>query len=94
MLVIWTKGALADLEEIQDYIALDSPMNAYRFTAKLMERSEAVLSLTPLAGRVGRVAGTREWVMAGTAYIVAYRVRDAVEILAVVNAAQEWPDAL
>lgn len=29
MLVIWTKGALADLEEIQDYIALDSPLNAY-----------------------------------------------------------------
>jgi toxin ParE1/3/4 len=91
--VVWTTPALDDLDHIQDYIALDSPITAYRFTSKLVERTETLLSLTPMAGRAGRVAGTREWVMPGTAYIVVYRVTRQVEILAIVNAAQEWPES-
>lgn len=43
-------------------------------------------------GRAGRVAGTRELVVADTPYIIPYRVRgDAVEILRVFHAARKWP---
>ncbi len=94
MEVVWTIAALDDLDEIQDYIARDSPLAAYRFTFELMDRTDAVLASQPMAGRAGRVPGTREWVMPGTAYIVAYRIRDRVEIIAVINAAQQWPDTL
>jgi plasmid stabilization system protein ParE len=46
-------------------------------------------------GRSGRVAGTRELVIAGTPYLVAYRVEaKAVVILAVIHGAQRWPDEL
>jgi len=41
----------------------------------------------------GRVPGTRELVVTGTPYIVAYRVRDeTVEILRVFHAARKWPE--
>jgi toxin ParE1/3/4 len=47
----------------------------------------------PMIGRKGRVEGTRELVIAGTPYIVPYRVRDdVVQIITVLHNAQRWPD--
>ena len=47
----------------------------------------------PGAGRKGRVAGTRELVVAGTPFVAIYRVaRDEVQMLAVLHAAREWPE--
>jgi len=44
-------------------------------------------------GRPGRVDGTREFVVAGTPYIIPYRVRgETVELLAVMHGARRWPD--
>jgi toxin ParE1/3/4 len=49
----------------------------------------------PHLGRPGRVAGTRELVIAETPYVVPYRVvDDGVEILAVIHGARRWPDRL
>jgi toxin ParE1/3/4 len=46
-----------------------------------------------MAGREGRVAGTRELVIRGTPFIVAYRLeRNEVQILAVMHAAIKWPE--
>jgi toxin ParE1/3/4 len=46
-----------------------------------------------MAGREGRVVGTRELVVQGTPFIVAYRVgRAEVEILAVMHAGRKWPE--
>lgn len=46
----------------------------------------------PHIGRPGRVAGTREVVVTGTPYVVAYRVeREAVVILRLLHGAQRWP---
>jgi plasmid stabilization system protein ParE len=45
-----------------------------------------------MAGREGRVTGTRELVIRGTPFIVAYRLeRNEVSILAVMHAARKWP---
>ena len=89
--VVWTKGALQDLAEIQDYIALESPLTAFRFTNDLKARTD-ILRDFPSMGRPGRVAGTRELIVSKTDYIVAYRVSARVEILAFINAAKEWPE--
>jgi len=54
-----------------------------------------LLKKNPALGRAGRVAGTRELVVAGTPYVVPYRVRgEAVEILRVFHAARRWPEKL
>jgi toxin ParE1/3/4 len=92
MRVIWARPALADLDEIQDYVAQDSPVAAYKLVSEIFERTERVLSTIPLAGRPGRVSDTRELVLTGTSFIVAYRMRETVEVLAVIHMATEWPD--
>jgi plasmid stabilization system protein ParE len=46
-----------------------------------------------MAGRKGRVAGTRELVISGTPFLVAYRIeKNEVRILAVLHSAREWPE--
>ena len=93
MQVFWTLPALNDLEEIQDYIAQESPVAAYRLVADVMDRADSLLSDNPMIGRRGRVNGTRELVMSRTPYIVVYRVNSRVEILAVIHGAREWPES-
>lgn len=48
-----------------------------------------------MAGRTGRVSDTRELVIAGTPYVVAYRIthQSEVQILAVLHGKRRWPDA-
>lgn len=92
MRVHWLRSALADLEHIGDYIALDSPTAAERVTARIVNAVEKLADF-PGLGRPGRVIGTRELVISRTPYIVAYRVRgQTVELLAVLHGAQQWPD--
>ena len=44
-------------------------------------------------GRPGRIAGTRELVVPGTPYLIAYAVlEEQVVVLAVLHGAQRWPD--
>jgi toxin ParE1/3/4 len=46
-----------------------------------------------MAGREERVAGTREMVISGTSFLVAYRIeKNEVRILAVLHATREWPE--
>ena len=81
------------MRHLFDYIAEDNPAAARRMVARLREAAGR-LSRTPQQGRPGRVPGTRELVLAGTPYIVAYRTEGGqVQILAVIHGAQRWPDA-
>jgi len=91
MQVRWTSLALGHIDDIQDYIALDSPLAAYRLTSDVIRRTQDGLAASPEMGRSGRARGTRELVFADLPYIVVYRITDAVEILAVVHAARKWP---
>ena len=90
----WTRRALRRLEAIGDYIAKDSPAAADRVTERL-RTSANILIAHPAIGRVGRIAGTRELVMADLPYIIPYRVTEtSVEILSVIHTSQRWPEAL
>jgi toxin ParE1/3/4 len=53
------------------------------------------LATFPERGRQGRIEGTRELVVAGTPFVVAYRIRSReMEVLAIVHGARRWPDSL
>lgn len=90
--VRWTSPALADLDAIQDYLAERNPAAASRLVNDILDRTDALLAANPELGRRGRVAGTRELVLPKTSYVVAYRVMEAVEILAIMHGAREWPE--
>ena len=93
MRVRWLRVALANLEAEADYIAEDNRAAAGRVVQKMF-RAANLLKKNPAIGRPGRVAGTRELVVAGTPYILPYRVRgEVVEILRVFHAARRWPEA-
>ena len=80
------------LEDIYEHIAADNPAAAPRAIEQIRSAVERLREF-PAIGRPGRVAGTRELVVAGTPYIVPYRVAaDVVQIITVLHSAQRWPD--
>jgi toxin ParE1/3/4 len=90
--VRWLQAARANLNSEADYVARDSPEAAERLVLLLLQAIER-LKAHPAMGRPGRVPGTRELVVAGTPYIIPYRVRgNTVEIIRVFHAARRWPE--
>jgi toxin ParE1/3/4 len=89
--VRWTRLAVADLDSAYRYIAADNAAAASRVIESI-EKAVAVLCRHPEAGRAGRIKGTRELVVSGTPFVVAYRFRrDSIQILAVIHASRKWP---
>jgi len=87
----WTRLAVEDLNLAYEYIAAENPSAAHAVMARI-ESAVDVLRAHPEIGRSGRVEGTRELIISGTPFIVAYRIaRDRVEILAVIHGARRWP---
>jgi toxin ParE1/3/4 len=94
MRVLWTRLALIDLEAIGDYIGRENPTAAARVVTAILDQAQTLASF-PDMGRAGRIAGTRELVIAGAPFVIPYRVRDSgVEILAVFHASRKWPESL
>jgi toxin ParE1/3/4 len=89
-----TRLALRDLEFALISVSQESRAAVAPVLARI-EQTAAALSRHPPAGRDGRAAGTREFAVSGTPFIMAYRVtRDAVEILGLMHRARPWPDRL
>ena len=72
MKLVFDDQALADLENIFNWIAQDSPSNAKSVVDRLFSSAELLISF-PLMGHVGRVPGTFEWVVPRLPYIVVTR---------------------
>jgi toxin ParE1/3/4 len=78
----WTPRAVADLEEISDYLTA-SPQTWENLLQRLEHLTDALLDF-PLMGKRGLVPGTREFVLAGTPYILVFQLKgDAVVIVSV-----------
>ena len=93
MQVVWTRRAYRHLDDIQDFIAHESPRAAEALANDILDRSDLLLANNPLIGRPGRVDETRELVLSGTPYIVVYRVRADIEILALLHSSRDWPES-
>ena len=91
MKVKWVRLALNDLDEAAEFIARDNPKAASRVLKRIWDTVQ-VLADQPHAGRAGRVHGTRELVVAGTPFIIPYRVvENTVQILRVLHGKRKWP---
>ena len=91
MEVRWSPEAADDLERIVIRVRQDNPRGARQLADTIYQRC-ADLRLFPNRGRRGRVAGTRELVLAPLPFIVVYRVKaEAVEIVRIYHGAQNWP---
>lgn len=92
MRIHWDSRAVDDLRDILDYIDERNPTAAHK-TYQLISRSVSQLATHPFIGRVGRVPQTREMIVNGTPYLVAYGLDgDSVTVIAVLHAARRWPD--
>ena len=90
MNLIWLPAARRDLETIIRYIA-ERDTGAAQGLTSLIENCAERLAEHPFMYRAGRAGGTREAVVHPN-YILIYRVTsNAVEIVSLVHARQEYP---
>lgn len=94
MHVVFTDRALGDLAALRTYITEDNPTAAQAQVDTILSQV-SLLATHPLLGHSGRIVGTRELVIAGTRYVVAYLVDDdVVRILAVFHGSMIWPEKI
>jgi toxin ParE1/3/4 len=94
MTVEWSRRAVSHLVALRDFIAQDNPRAAAGVARKILDAVE-LLRIQPHIGRPGRILGTRELLVAGTAYVVPYRVREnRLQLLAVFHGRQRRPNQL
>lgn len=92
MIVHWLDEAFADLDQIFTYILERNP-EAVLTVYEAIRHQVGMLADHPQLGRTGRVRGTRELVITGLPYIVAYYLKGQdVRILAVLHTSRKWPD--
>ena len=72
--IVWSPLALTRLRDIRAYVAKDKPEAAARLAMRIVAMVEALIE-HPYLGRTGAEPGTRELVIAGTPYVVLYRVQ-------------------
>ena len=85
------RQALADLDEARAFIVIKRPAAAAAIGLRIRQ---AILGLSPEQGRLGRVAGTREPVITGSPFVVAYRVGGGtIDVLAIPHGARKCPSA-
>ena len=87
MRILWAPEARRQIHEIWHYIALDDAVAATRMITRLVVATEK-LARFPYLGRPGR-ENSREMVVAGTKFVVAYRVEgEEITIGSVLHGAQ------
>ena len=93
MRIKWLATALRNLEEEAEFVARENPAAAQALVQHI-HAAVNHLEANPQLGRPGRIHGTRELVVAGTRYVVPYRVRpelDRIEILRVFHTSRRLP---
>ena len=71
MTIVWSRAALLDIDEIGDFLAAIDPVVERRTLARIQARATALAIYSGL-GRPGRVLGTRELVVSGKFFVLAF----------------------
>lgn len=93
MTVRWTRWANNEWLESLEYLELENPSAA----ARIGEAVVGVLVMLadhPYAGHVGKIAGTREFAVPRSPFIIGYEVNRSSDILTVItvfDGRRRWP---
>ena len=90
--IVWLNEALADLEDLREFYTVDVGIE-FGFEAhdEVLDKI-ASLSFMPMRTRIGRIKGTREYVLDRFPYIAIIRVlEDCVEILGLIHTSRSYP---
>ncbi len=91
MRIVWTRRAIRDLTRERNFIARENPAAASGVALRIVSAGDT-LSRQPRIGKVGRIAGTREYAVGGTPYILINRVYERhIQLLHVYNSRRDWP---
>jgi plasmid stabilization system protein ParE len=94
MELVFDDRAIADIENVFDWIAQDSPATAKVVTDRLFSSIEILISF-PFIGHVGQDPDTLEWVVPRLPYVVVYevdRARERIIVTGVFHGAQDRED--
>ena len=90
--VLWTERAEQDLEDILTYYLSAAGVRVAKSIYGRIRTQVQSLKQFPERARPGRVAGTREYVIARLPFIAVIQVQgDAVFILDIVHTARKYP---
>lgn len=85
----WTPQAVAELEDIRDYLERERPAWTMSTMRRLYQGARSLKTM-PQRGRIGETPGTRELVSVSMPFITVYRIADDfVEILGFRHAARD-----
>ena len=90
MRVFWAQDALEDRRSIYDYIEAENPLAALDLDELFFEKT-ALLLEHPNIGRVGRISGTREWVVHPNYILIYDKDEFGLRILNILRASRSWP---
>jgi toxin ParE1/3/4 len=89
--IVWTLRAAQNRDTQLDYIGQENAEAAIRVDFAI-DNQVRQLKDFPELGRIGRLEGTRELVIAHTSLVVVYAIRkDAISILRLLHGAQMYP---
>ena len=90
LLISWTETAMADVDEIVDYIFADNPAAALDLE-QLIHDSVNHLTRLPYIGRRGRVMNTWELIFHPNYFIVYELDETHVKIMRIVHTRRKYP---
>lgn len=95
MKIEWTRWAIDQWLEAFEYLEDGNPSAARRIAQSIFEVVD-MLADHPLAGRAGKIAGTREFAVPRSPFIIGYKVDRALNMLTVIavfDGRRRWPKA-
>jgi toxin ParE1/3/4 len=87
----WSRFSVADRLAIFDYLDARNPQAASANDLAIEKQIDR-LRRFPMLGKTGRIEGTRELMIKGTPYLVAYQLdRTTIRVLRILHTSQLWP---
>lgn len=91
MTIRWSQNASVDFANQIAFIHADRPRAAERIGSRILDRIET-LSVHPHRGRVGRLAGTRELVIAPFVIVYEAGADGDITIVRMLHGRQDWAE--